>query len=63
MQDVHNLINIGLTNLIQILNQHEIFWLLKYPISLLRDFTRFGGKTSYRSVNKGPAYNSVLGDG
>ena len=26
MQDVHNLINIGPTNLIQILNQHEIFW-------------------------------------
>ena len=25
MQDVHNLINIGPTNLIQILNQHEIF--------------------------------------
>ena len=26
MQDVHNLINIGPTNLIQIFNQHEIFW-------------------------------------
>ena len=26
MPDVHNLINIGPTNLIQILNQHEIFW-------------------------------------
>ena len=26
MQDVHNLIDIGPTNLIQILNQHEIFW-------------------------------------
>ena len=26
MHDVHNLINIGPTNLIQILNQHEIFW-------------------------------------
>ena len=26
MQDVHNLINIGPTNLIQILKQHEIFW-------------------------------------
>ena len=25
MQDVYNLINIGPTNLIQILNQHEIF--------------------------------------
>ena len=25
MQDVHNLINIGPTNLIQILNQHDIF--------------------------------------
>ena len=26
MEDVNNLINIGPTNLIQILNQHEIFW-------------------------------------
>ena len=26
MQDVHNLINIGPTNLIQILNRHDIFW-------------------------------------
>ena len=26
MEDVHNLINIGPTNSIQILNQHEIFW-------------------------------------
>ena len=26
MEDVHNLINIGPTNPIQILNQHEIFW-------------------------------------
>ena len=26
MEDVHNFINIGPTNPIQILNQHEIFW-------------------------------------
>ena len=26
MEDVQNLINIGPTNPIQILNQHEIFW-------------------------------------
>ena len=26
MEDVHNLINFGPTNPIQILNQHEIFW-------------------------------------
>ena len=26
MEDVHNLINIGPTNPIQILNQREIFW-------------------------------------
>ena len=30
MQDVHNLINIGPTNLIQILNQHEIFLKILY---------------------------------
>ena len=28
---------------------------LQHPISRLRDFTRFGGKTSYRLVNRGPA--------
>ena len=27
---------------------------LQHPISRLRDFTRFGGKTSYRLVNRGP---------
>ena len=27
---------------------------LKHSISRLRDFTRFGGKTSYRLVNRGP---------
>ena len=26
MEDVHNLINIGPTNPIQIVNQHDIFW-------------------------------------
>ena len=38
----------------------RLFW---YPISWLRDFTRFGGKTCYRLVNRGsvsvasPAYD------
>ena len=27
---------------------------LQHPISWLRDFMRFGGKTSYRLVNRGP---------
>ena len=27
---------------------------LQHPISRLRDFTRFGGKTSYRLMNRGP---------
>ena len=26
MEDVHNLINIGTANSIQILNQHDFFW-------------------------------------
>ena len=30
---------------------------LQHPISRLRDFTRFGGKTSYRLVNRGPSVN------
>ena len=30
---------------------------LQHPISRLRDFTRFGGKTSYRLVNRGPGFD------
>ena len=33
---------------------------LQHPISQLRDFTRFGGKTSYRLVNRGPAHLSSM---
>ena len=29
---------------------------LEHPISRLRDLTRFGGKTSYRLVNRGPEW-------
>ena len=29
---------------------------LQHPISRLRDFTRFGGKTPYRLVNRGPEW-------
>ena len=35
MQDVHNLINIGPTNLIRILNQHEIFWRFVYVLQMI----------------------------
>ena len=31
---------------------------LQHPISRLRDFTRFGGKTSYHLVNRGPGTSS-----
>ena len=31
----------------------------QHPISRLRDFTRFGGKTSYRLVNRVPGYLPV----
>ena len=31
---------------------------LQHPISRLRDFTRFGGKTSYRLVNRGPVLHA-----
>ena len=30
MEDIHNLINIGPTNTIHILNQHEMFWRFLY---------------------------------
>ena len=33
---------------------------LQHPISRLRDFTRFGGKTSYRLVNRGSAMALLL---
>ena len=33
---------------------------LQHPISRLRDFTRFGGKTSYRLMNRGPDLLSQL---
>ena len=32
---------------------------LQHPISRLRDFTRFGGKTSYRLVNRGPVVRTT----
>ena len=32
---------------------------LQHPISWLRGFTRFGGKTSYRLVNRGPGHTSI----
>ena len=33
---------------------------LQHPISRLRDFTRFGGKTSYRLVNRGPGAEATI---
>ena len=33
---------------------------LQHPISRHRDFTRFGGKTSYRLVNRGPCVLSYI---
>ena len=32
-------------------------WAILHSIARFRDFTRFGGKTSYRLVNKGPGSN------
>ena len=34
---------------------------LQHPISRLRDFTRFGDKTSYRLVNRGPGTCRISG--
>ena len=33
---------------------------LQHPISRLRDFARFGGKTSYRLVNRGPGASNQI---
>ena len=63
--------NLGLYSLSGKTSYRRISWSLEaarfgfklfqsqHPISRLRDFTRFGGKTSYRLVNRGPGSYSL----
>ena len=46
--------NLTHTSACQIL---EWYFLLEHPFSRLRDFTRFGGKTSYHLMNRGPEWH------
>ena len=53
-QSLWNLAGTSATLLPRCLSNFRAIRPLQHPISWLRDFTRFGGKTSYRLVNRGP---------
>ena len=53
-QSLWNLAGTSAALLPRCLSNFRAIRLLQHPISRLRDFTRFGGKTSYRLVNRGP---------
>ena len=44
----------GEAALLRCLSHFRAIWALWHPISRLRNFTGFGGQTSYRLVNRGP---------
>ena len=58
-QSLWNLAGISAAALPRCLSNYRAIRPLQHPISRLRDFTRFGGKTSYRLVNRGPALCTV----
>ena len=53
-QSLWNLAGTSVALLPRCLSNFRAIRPLQHPISRLRDFTRFGGKTSYRLVNRGP---------
>ena len=53
-QSLWNLAGTSAAALPRCLSNFRAILLLQHPISRLRDFTRFSGKTSYRLVNRGP---------
>ena len=53
-QSLWNLAGTSAALLPRCLSNFRSIWALQHPISRLRDFARFGGKTSYRLVNRGP---------
>ena len=55
-QSLWNLAGTSAALLPRCLSNFRAIRLLQHPISRLRDFTRFGGKTSYRLVNRGPCF-------
>ena len=55
-QSLWNLAGTSATLLPRCLSNFRAIRQWQHPISRLRDFTRFGGKTSYRLVNRGRAW-------
>ena len=53
-QSLWNLAGTSAALLPRCLSNFRVIRPLQHPISRLRDVTRFGGKTSYRLVNRGP---------
>ena len=53
-QSLWNLASTSAAALPRCLSNFRAILPLQHPISRLRDFTRFGGKTSYRLVNRDP---------
>ena len=59
-QSLWNLVGTSAALLPRCLSNFRAIRPLQHTISWLRDFTRFGGKTSYRLVNRGPGYFCFL---
>ena len=59
-QSLWNLAGTSATALPRCLSNFRAILPLQHPISRLRDFTRFGGKTSYRLVNRGPEADFIF---
>ena len=57
-QSLWNLAGISAALLPRCLSNFRAMRPLQHPISRLREFTRFSGKTSYRLVNRGPVSNT-----
>ena len=56
-QSLWNLVGTSAALLPRCLSNFRAIRPLQHPISRLRDFTRFGGRTSYRLVNRGPEHD------
>ena len=58
-QSLWNLAGTSAALLPRCLSNYRAIRPLQHPISRLRDFTRFGGKTSYCLVNRGPEGTTI----
>ena len=62
LQSLWNLAGTSAALLPRCLSNFRAIRPLQHPISRLRDFTRFSGKTSYRLVNRGPEWYGYIRD-